>query len=344
MDQFVCVRLVKANRMDLSLLQFDYDLTFAVFFMNSDRTIYGRYGTRSEVEDAEKDISMDGFAEALKGALKLHEQYPDNKSQLAGKQPQPTTIRTPDMLPALKGKYKEGLDYDGRVVQSCLHCHQIRDAKREEYRTAGNPIPDEIVFPYPAPAVMGIELDPTRAAKVKQVVADSPAARAGVKAGDSILAINGQPILSTADIQWVLHTADSKVTLDINLQRGSDSRAVAVDLPEGWRRESDIGWRVTTWPLRRMATGGLVLNSTSDDSGQMALRVTHVGQYGDHAAGKRAGFKKGDIVVSFDGRKDLMTESALLAYAVQNVRAGQTVKVGVVRDGRTLELTLPSQK
>ena len=93
-----------------------------------------------------------------------------------------------------------------------------------------------------------------------------------------------------------------------------------------------------------MATGGLVLNSSSDDTVQMALRVTHVGQYGAHAAGKRAGFKKDDIVVSFDGRKDLMTESALLGYAVQNIHAGKKVKVGVLRGGRPLELTLPAQK
>ena len=352
MDQFVCVRLVKANRLDLSLMQFDYDLTFAVLFMNADRTLYGRYGTRTEMEDAEKDISMNGLAEALKGALKLHEQYPANKSQLVGKQPRPTPYRTPDMLPALRGKYKEGLDYDGQVVRSCLHCHQIRDAKREEYRTAGKPIPDEILFPYPMPTVMGIKLDPDYAAKVKHVNSDSPAARAGVEAGDLILSINDQPILSTADIQWVLHTADSETTLTLALKRESESPTATINLPEGWRRSSDIEWRVTTWPLRRMATGGLVLDSATETerrnvsatSGQMALRITHVGQYGAHAAGKRAGFKKGDIIVSFDGRKDLMTESALLAYAVQNIRAGQKVKVDVVRAGRTLELTLPAQK
>ena len=48
MDRFVCVRLVQANAMDLTLFQFDYDLTFAAFFLNADRTIYGRYGSRSD--------------------------------------------------------------------------------------------------------------------------------------------------------------------------------------------------------------------------------------------------------------------------------------------------------
>ena len=33
----------------------------AVFFMNTDKTIYGRFGTRAEYENAAKDISIEGF-------------------------------------------------------------------------------------------------------------------------------------------------------------------------------------------------------------------------------------------------------------------------------------------
>ena len=69
MDKFVCVRLVQANALDLTLFQFDYDLTFAAFFMNADKTIYGRYGTRSERKDATKDIPIESFREALAAAL-----------------------------------------------------------------------------------------------------------------------------------------------------------------------------------------------------------------------------------------------------------------------------------
>ena len=42
MDEFVCVRIVQANTMDLSHFQFDFDQSFAVFLMNSDLTIYGK--------------------------------------------------------------------------------------------------------------------------------------------------------------------------------------------------------------------------------------------------------------------------------------------------------------
>ena len=46
-QQFVCVRLVQMNGLDLSLFQFDYDQTLAALFLNADGTVYGRYGTRA---------------------------------------------------------------------------------------------------------------------------------------------------------------------------------------------------------------------------------------------------------------------------------------------------------
>ena len=72
LTNFVCVRLVQANTMDLALFQFDYDLTFAAFFMNADRTLYGRFGSRSDQKEADRDISIEGFREALNAALELH--------------------------------------------------------------------------------------------------------------------------------------------------------------------------------------------------------------------------------------------------------------------------------
>src|SRR6266496_870878 len=106
MDKFVCVRLVQANALDLTLFQFDYDLTFAIFFLKADRTIYGRYGSRSARKDATRDISIEGLREALLAALDLHKHYPSNKTSLAGKQPRPARFKTPDEYPSLHGKYQ----------------------------------------------------------------------------------------------------------------------------------------------------------------------------------------------------------------------------------------------
>src|SRR6187455_560614 len=39
LDQFVCVRVINANALDLSLFQFDYDLSFTTMFFNGDGTV-----------------------------------------------------------------------------------------------------------------------------------------------------------------------------------------------------------------------------------------------------------------------------------------------------------------
>ena len=351
MDEFVCVRLVQANALDLTLFQFDYDLTFAVFFMNTDRTIYGRYGTRSERKDATKDISIESFREALAAALALHKHYPANKTSLAGKQPRPTQFKTPDDFPSLAGKYKPALDYEGKVVQSCMHCHQVRDAERRFFRDERKPIADDVLYPYPMPNAVGLSLDPKEKAKVKDVVASSASEKAGFKMGDQILALGGQPIISIADVQWVLHNASEPATLNAQVVRRGKKINLALNLEKDWRRHSDIAWRTTTWDLRRMAAGGLVLeDSTAEerhdarlpDDG-LALRVKYVGEYGEHAVAKRAGFRKEDIVVSLDGQTSRMTESQVFRYLLQNRMPGDKIAVTVLRGGERTNLELPMQ-
>src|SRR5262249_1722148 len=61
LEKFVCVRIVHANGMDLSQFQFDYDQSWAAFFLNPDMTIYGRYGTRSHRTESDDDVSLEGF-------------------------------------------------------------------------------------------------------------------------------------------------------------------------------------------------------------------------------------------------------------------------------------------
>src|SRR5688572_20760413 len=275
--------------MDLSLFQFDYDLTFAAFFMNADRTIYGRFGSRSHHDNAEKDISIDGFRHALAGALDLHRNYSGNKQTLAGKQPKPVKMKAPEEYPALAGKYKPTLDYEGAVVRSCLHCHQVREAERTLYRAQRKPIPDEVLLPYPMPDVVGFSLDPKSRARVSAVGAGSAAEKAGFAANDEILTFGAQPILSMADVQWVLQHIPAPGRVAATLQRGNERRDLLLELPANWRENNDISWRATTWDLRKMATGGLVLKETSRPRQGLGLVVDYVGQYNEHAVGKKAG-------------------------------------------------------
>lgn len=349
MDKFVCVRLVQANGTDLALFQFDYDLTFAAFFMNADKTIYGRFGTRSDRKDAMRDMTMEGFRKALEAALELHKKYPANKTSLAGKHGAAPRFNVPEEYPSLKGKYKATLDYEGQVMQSCIHCHQVRDAEFRLFRDDRKTIPDETLYAWPMPAVAGLSLDAKEKAKVASVAPGSMADKDGFKAGDEILTLEGQPILSIADVQWVLHNAGDPAKLKTEVQRGRKKVNLTLNLGGGWRRSTDFAWRTTTWDLRRMSTGGLVLRELSEEQRQSAaspntgLFVQYVGQYGEHAAGKRAGFQTNDVIVSVDGKTSRMTESDLIGYLVQNKQPGEKIPFTVLRGGQRLNLELPMQ-
>jgi hypothetical protein len=351
MQRFVCVRVVQMNGVDLSLFQFDYDLTFCVLFMNADRTIYGRFGTRSTMESAHDDITLDGFRAALAGALELHAGYPDNRRALGGKQGVRPRFKTPDDYPPLAEHAKKATVGEAPAMKGCIHCHQVREAERQLARSARRPMTDDLLFPFPLPDVVGLKLDPREMATVERVAGDSAADAAGFRSGDRIVALDGQPAISAADVQWVLHHAGSPATIEAEVQRGNGKTKLKLALADGWRRAGDLSWRPTTWDLRRMGAGGLVLEDLGDadrrkaglTDSSLALRIKHVGEYGDHAVAKRAGFQKGDVIVELDGASDRLSETGFLAYTVQQKLPRDQLAITVLRGQRRVELKLPLQ-
>lgn len=351
LEKFVRVRLVSTNGLDLSLFQFDTDQSFAGFFLNGDGTIYGRFGTRSHRTYWYDDVSIDGLAKALEGALELHKNYPANKAELAARRGPAPLAASPEKFPTLSAKYGPQIDYAGKVVQSCIHCHQIGDAVRDTYRNKNQPIPDNVLFSYPHPKTVGLILDPKERATVAKVEAGSPAEKSGFKAGDAIQKLGGQPLLSIADAQWVLQGAPDSGDLPAVVQRDGKTMALNLTLPKDWRKQENISWRSSSWGLRRMATGGMLLETpTPEDAakinapGKLALRVKHVGQFGAHAAAKNAGVQAGDILISFDGRDDFLRETDILAHGVTARNAGDSIPIALLRNGKKVELKIPMQK
>src|SRR5256712_5285219 len=101
MDRFVCVRVVQAWGLDLSLFQFDWRLTWSVSLMNGDKEIYGRFGPRFQDD-------LEGLKRALEGSLELHKSYPANKEELAGKKEIAIPWKVPEEMPAIveRGKFR----------------------------------------------------------------------------------------------------------------------------------------------------------------------------------------------------------------------------------------------
>ncbi len=350
LGQFVKVRVINANDLDLSLFQFDYDLSFSAIFFNGDGTVYGRYGSWKHQKNSQ-DSDTASFKAVLEGALELHRGYPANKAALAGKQGAPLAVTDPLQLPQLAGKYQRTLDWDGKVVQSCVHCHQISDANRTVARQESAGIPERWVYPMPAPEAVGLVLAQDKAAQIESVTPDSPAARAGFRAGDQIVVLAGQPPIAIADVSWVLHHAAEPSTIPAVVRRDGATKELKIDLPAGWRAQSDISRRVGTWEMRAMAAGGLWLQDLSNEERRergigengLALFVKHAGEYGIHAAAKKAGFRKGDVIVELDGVKDRRSESWMIGHLLRRHRPGASVAATVMREKERMALQLPMQ-
>jgi S1-C subfamily serine protease len=153
----------------------------------------------------------------------------------------------------MQGKVGAKVEFEGQPMQSCIHCHQVRDAQRRELRAARQSFPDDVLFPWPLPDVVGLKLDPQEKARVIQVAGGSQAEKDGFKSGDHILSLNGQPILSIADVQWVMHTSREPAKISALVRRGGGQASLTLSLNPGWRKPSDIGWRPTSWELRLLA-------------------------------------------------------------------------------------------
>jgi serine protease Do len=348
LDQFVCVRVINANTLDLKLFQFDYDLSLSTLIFNADRTLYGRYGSWQHQKD-HQDTSLEGYRTALERALAVHRDYPANKTRLQGKQGVAMPFATPVDIPDLAKRYGRDLDWQGNVVKSCVHCHQIGDALRVSHRDAGKAVPLELIYPMPAPETLGLTVLADQQLTVSAVAPGSAAATAGVQVGDQLLALADQPLISVADMAWVLHHAPAVGTLDLQAQRGANLLTHQLPLTEGWREKTDISRRVATWSLRGMTAGGMVLEDLSEADREarglareaLALRVTRVGLYGPHGLAKRAGFQAEDILVEIDGLNQRLSESQLLGRLLNDPRGKRALPAVVLRGDQRKAITLP---
>jgi serine protease Do len=156
LGKFVTVRVVQFWGADQDLFQFDRELTWACFFLNADRTIYGRYGTRADHKEAARTMSLAGLKKALQGALELHAAYPANRAGLAAKTGAPAPWRRPEDIPELRGK-PNVKPADGTRA-GCVHCHQASDAELWSLRAQGKPISDARLWPFPVPSALGLVL------------------------------------------------------------------------------------------------------------------------------------------------------------------------------------------
>ncbi|MFC5460935.1 RIP metalloprotease RseP [Massilia niabensis] len=153
------------------------------------------------------------------------------------------------------------------------------------------------------------------ATKLRPMAQNTPAHAAGLRGGDSIVAVNGEPVASWGDLRWeVLGLAIDKgeARFDVRAANGS---SYAATIPQSVIARTDPEGDV-------MATLGL----------DVWIGMPVVGKTVDGGAGARAGLRPGDVVLGADGKPFVHA-----AEFVQAVRAapGRTMQLQVRRGSET---------
>ncbi|HET9045709.1 MAG TPA: RIP metalloprotease RseP [Casimicrobiaceae bacterium] len=154
--------------------------------------------------------------------------------------------------------------------------------------------------------------------------AGSPAANAGLRAGDLVVAVDDDPVRSWQDLRWRLVRA-----------QGHDSATLTVERPEsrGARETSTLSlasMKPADWEGNAMALLGL-----KSDLGPPLVDQIVPGKPAD-----RAGLKAGDRIVSIDGAA---VRSPSDVAALTNAKPGRELVFRIARDGAEFDAPLTAE-
>ncbi len=338
-EKFISVRQVEMKGVDLSLFQFDHDLSWAGMFINGDGVVYARYGAQS-AEGPDAYNSIEGLMNTMQRVLELHAAYPSNLAELKGKRGVPKPASNALELPGLRNPEK----YAKQTERSnCIHCHNIHDAEHQHALNTGT-YSTEMLWKYPLPDNIGLKIDRKSGIRIEKVIADSAAASAQLKPDDEIVRMNGQRITSIADMQWVLHhlpNTDTQVEIET-----TNSGKHVVSLQTGWKK-SDFSWRGSMWnaPPRFQAWAPVLKDETKAKLGlpetDTALEVRWINLQG--IGGQQAfddGLREKDIIIALADKPLRMNTKQFNVFIKLNYKVGDTLPLTVLRNGERVELKI----
>jgi len=296
-------------------------------------------------------MSLAGLKETLQGVLDTHARYlKDRESvarELAGKQVRhPSPWKMAAAIPSLRAQGRLAAPYmprpDGRLG-SCIHCHIVPTHELLSLRAAKRPIPDRKIWPYPMPDSIGLQMATDQCATVQDVRADSTAAAAGIEKGDSILRFDGQAILSTADMQWVLHNAGDAEKLLLDVDRAGEVHQLELELPDGWRRQIE-DWRFINLGVLSQVVGFNGRPLDGDRLSERGLELSdlafEVGKSNPRLLGD-IDLRRGDLIVEIDGRRKAMNLGQFTRYVLVKKESGSTLDLVRVRNGQGRRIQVP---
>jgi len=179
---------------------------------------------------------------------------------------------------------------------------------------------------------LGIAMQPVigggEGALIAEVEPNSPAASAGLRKGDVVIALNGHPVRAPAELRARLGVVPAGESVDLKLQRGKETQTVKAQIGEIDKTQTAGGQ-----PLAELNGAALAEVERKGLPGKnRALLVTKV-ESGSPAFGH--GIRPGDLIIGVNQRRVTTTQE--LAKAL---RASGRLALNVVRGEFLLTIQL----
>ena len=185
--------------------------------------------------------------------------------------------------------------------------------------------------PLTAQAAESLGLARPEGVLVGSVTAGSPGAQAGLRPGDIVLAVNGQPVNDPGALNYAIGTAAPGSTVELRIRQDGQTRTVRARAEAPPSRPVDERLLDGAHPLN----GARVANLSPAYAIELGVDTATDGVIITAVAGngyaRRAGFRPGDIVRSVNGRA--VNTTAELQRLLQDVRGW---RITVERNGQRI--------
>ncbi|MGH9867905.1 MAG: PDZ domain-containing protein [Candidatus Polarisedimenticolia bacterium] len=196
-------------------------------------------------------------------------------------------------------------------------------------------------------AWLGIMMDD--GARITQVVDGSPAEEAGLKRGDRIVEINGEPVEESEDVIEQMRDLDPGDSVRLRVKRDGEEVSLKATLesrkrdvrvitpapePFEWHHEGSFSRGYLGVQIHPMSGDLRAYFKAPRDTGLLVNKVM------EDTPAEKAGMKAGDVILSVDGQE--VSRIGDIGRALREHEEGDKVSVRVMRDGseRTLEVEI----
>ena len=327
LSQYVTVRVIRMDKIDIGLFDYDRHNTLYFFILSPDEQIYLRYGGRDD-RAVDSYLSLESLELALAKGLELHEEWKAGKLPKKAR-PKPDFARNYPLL--VERTVGRG---------SCVECHLIADYQNLHREQEGTL--DKLRHMYLSPDIrtIGISLDVPKGLVVESV--EGPAAAAGMRPGDTISHVEGVRVYTFADMQYEYDKVDRAAErVRFSVERAGETVDLTIGLPPRFWLTNLVHrhWTVEPRPyFRSEPLSGEEKAKLGLPAGGFASKVTYVDGVANLLGSHE--LEVGDVIAGVNGvQQDEIANTAEL-YVRLRTKSGDTSLLDVIRDGQHIEMKL----